>query len=211
MIQSISILAGHGKSGQPEPFERIDLNMGQVVSIVGPTGSGKTTLINDIELFADGDTPSGRRVLIDGVPAPAEFRYNPARNPIALITQHTTFLSDLPVREFPDHPLPACGTGGRTKSPRAGRAQAIDFANQLTGEPIDLDKPHDGAFRRPDAGPADRRRHGDLQHAGGAAGRGGERRHPSHAGGAVAARSTARSSSSSPTIRASRCCPTSAS
>ena len=32
--------------------------MGDVVSIVGPTGSGKTTLINDIELFADGDTPS---------------------------------------------------------------------------------------------------------------------------------------------------------
>ena len=101
MIETISILRGQGRDGQPEPFERIDLHMGQVVSIVGPTGSGKTTLINDIELFADGDTPSGReRILINGEPAPAEFRYNPARNPIALITQHTTFLSDLPVREF---------------------------------------------------------------------------------------------------------------
>jgi ABC-type lipoprotein export system ATPase subunit len=60
MIKNISILGGHGKNGQSESFGRLDLAMGQVVSIVGPTGSGKTTLINDIELFADGDTPSGR-------------------------------------------------------------------------------------------------------------------------------------------------------
>ena len=55
--------------------------MGQVVSIVGPTGSGKTTLINDLELFADRDTPTGRRVLINDRPVPPEFRYNPAQNP----------------------------------------------------------------------------------------------------------------------------------
>ena len=100
MIEKISVLSGHGRNGRPESFGRIDMTMGQVVSIVGPTGSGKTTLINDIELFADADTPTGRRVLINDRPVPAEFRYNPARNPIALITQHTTFLSDLPVREF---------------------------------------------------------------------------------------------------------------
>lgn len=136
MIQSISILGGQGKSRQAEAFGRLDLEMGQVVSIVGPTGSGKTTLINDVELFADRDTPSGRRILINGEPAPAEFRYNPARNPIALITQHTTFLSDLPVREF-------LTTHSRVRSGHGEAqglvAQAIEFANQLTGEPIDLD------------------------------------------------------------------------
>ncbi len=73
MIKTISILGGQGKNGQSESFGRLDLSMGQVVSIVGPTGSGKTTLINDIELFADADTPSGRRILIDGEPAPAGF------------------------------------------------------------------------------------------------------------------------------------------
>ena len=40
------------------------------------------------------------RILINGEPAPQEYRDDPSRNPIALITQHTTFLSDLPVGEF---------------------------------------------------------------------------------------------------------------
>lgn len=135
MIESISILGGHGRHGLAESFERIDLHMGQVVSIVGPTGSGKTTLINDIELFADSDTPSGRRVLIDGRPAPAEFRYNPACNPIALITQHTTFLSDMPVRDFLlTHSR--VRTGG-DESPELVK-ETVEFANKLTGEPIDM-------------------------------------------------------------------------
>lgn len=135
MIETISILSGQGKDGRKEPFDRIDLAMGQVVSIVGPTGSGKTTFINDIELFADGDTPSGRRILIDGAPAPADFRCNPARNPIALITQHTTFLSDMPVRDFLTTHCRVRNSNGQ-----AGQivAETIDFANQLTGEPIDL-------------------------------------------------------------------------
>ena len=136
MIRKISIFSGHGRSRQPEPFDRIDMTMGQVVSIVGPTGSGKTTLINDIELFADGDTPTGRRILINDSPAPPEFRYNPARNPIALITQHTTFLSDLPVREFLlTHSRVRTGA---EESPLLVQ-QTIEFANKLTGEPIDMD------------------------------------------------------------------------
>ena len=136
MIEKISILSGHGRNGRPESFGRIDMTMGQVVSIVGPTGSGKTTFINDLELFADADTPTGRRVLINDRSVPPEFRYNPARNPIALITQHTTFLSDLPVREF-------LSTHCRVRTDAGNAvalvAQTIDFANQLTGEPIDLD------------------------------------------------------------------------
>ncbi len=136
MIHTISILGGHNKTNQPEPVQRIDLKMGDVVSIVGPTGSGKTTFINDIELFADTNTPTGRRILINGAPPPAEYRDDPARNPIALITQHTTFLSDLPVQEF-------LSAHARIRS--AARTQtegllerALAFANQLTGEPINI-------------------------------------------------------------------------
>ena len=69
-IASITILGGHGKSGEPEAIRRVQLQMGDVISIVGPTGSGKTTLINDLELFADGATPTGRRILIDDATPP---------------------------------------------------------------------------------------------------------------------------------------------
>ena len=62
-IQRLTILGGVGKDGRPEAVDVVQLEMGNVVSIVGPTGSGKTTLINDLELFADDNTPSRRRVL----------------------------------------------------------------------------------------------------------------------------------------------------
>jgi len=136
MIQNITILGGRSRAGQPEAVERIDMKMGDVVSIVGPTGSGKTTLINDIELFADGATQTGRRVLINGQRPLMEYRDNPAMNPIALITQHTTFLSDLPVLDF----LVAHAGIRAVKKDQVELMiqQTLDFANQLTGEPIIL-------------------------------------------------------------------------
>lgn len=69
-IRKISILGGYGRGGNRDPVDRVDLAMGDVLSIVGPTGSGKTALINDIGLFAGENTPSRRRVLInDAVPS----------------------------------------------------------------------------------------------------------------------------------------------
>jgi ABC-type lipoprotein export system ATPase subunit len=136
MIEMISILGGHGKSGEQEAIPRIDMKMGDVVSVVGPTGSGKTTLINDLELFADANTPTGRRILINGDPPPDQYRNDPAHNPIALVTQHTTFLSDLPVHEF-------LNTHARIRSPDPSQRsdtvhRTLAFANQLTGEPIEV-------------------------------------------------------------------------
>lgn len=134
MIETITIFGGHGRDGKPEAVERIDLKMSDVVSIVGPTGSGKTTFINDIELFANGNTQTGRRILINEEQPPVEYRDNPALNPIALITQHTTFLSDLPVLEF----LTAhAGIRVLDKSlVEKMISDTLSFANQLTGEPI---------------------------------------------------------------------------
>ena len=134
MIDQISVLAGQGRHGENDAVPRLDFRMGDVVSIVGQTGSGKTTLINDIEMFADGNTPSGRHVLIDGQPAPPEFRDDPACNPVALITQHTSFLSDLPVGDF----LYAHARI-RKSSPEdiaAAVRRTLEFANELTGEPV---------------------------------------------------------------------------
>jgi ABC-type lipoprotein export system ATPase subunit len=134
MIERITIIGGKGREGAAEPVERVEMKMGDVVTIVGPTGSGKTTLINDIELFADSDTPTGRRVLFDGRPAPAEYRNDPAHHPIALITQHTTFLSDMPVGEFLSTHARIRSADGRGAADAVG--EALEFANQLTGEPI---------------------------------------------------------------------------
>lgn len=136
-VRKITLVGGHGKTGLPDLVERVDLNMGDVVSIVGPTGSGKTTLINDIEMFADGNTPSGRRVLFDGQPAPLAYRDDPSCNPVALVTQHTTFLSDLPVAIFlRTH---AQVRGGNEDSIGRLMDETITFANELTGEPLSAD------------------------------------------------------------------------
>jgi ABC-type lipoprotein export system ATPase subunit len=134
MIQSITLLGGKSRSGEAEPVQRVDMKMGDVVSVVGPTGSGKTTLINDIELFADRNTQTGRAILINDRTPPYEYRDNPASNPIALITQHTTFLSDLPVGEF-------LTTHARIRTTEHDHTdlmveQTLAFANQLTGEPV---------------------------------------------------------------------------
>jgi ABC-type lipoprotein export system ATPase subunit len=134
MIDTITILGGRARSGEPEGVSRIDMKMGDIASIVGPTGSGKTTLINDIELFADANTPTCRRILFDGEKPDASFRDDPSKNPIALITQHTTFLSDMPVGMFLETHAKIRSRDEITRREAIGRT--LDFANQLTGEPV---------------------------------------------------------------------------
>lgn len=134
-IHKITIIGGYDKHDRREPLTGLELAMGEVVSIVGPTGSGKTALINDIGLFADRNTPSRRRVLINDAEPPEEYLDDPAKNPIALITQHTSFLSDLPVHRF----LDIHARVRKHAHPAAVVEETLDFANQLTGEPIIVD------------------------------------------------------------------------
>jgi len=131
-IKKITLIGGYGKTKEKEPVSEVNLKMGDIVSIVGPTGSGKTALINDIGLFANENTPSNRKVLInDSIPSD-EFMNDPSKNPIALITQHTNFLSDLPVRRF----LEMHTKIRQRKISKLVIKNTLDFANQLTGEPI---------------------------------------------------------------------------
>jgi ABC-type lipoprotein export system ATPase subunit len=136
-IEKITILGGRMKDGSAESVERIDMKIGDVVSIVGPTGSGKTTLINDIELFANRNTPTGRSILINGEPPSPSYKDDPAHNPIALITQHTNFLSDLPVRKFLQTHISVRKSEISKEDDFVGAT--LDFGNQLTGEPINPD------------------------------------------------------------------------
>ncbi|MDD2421839.1 MAG: ATP-binding cassette domain-containing protein, partial [Heliobacteriaceae bacterium] len=100
MVREITILPGWDKSGNREDFTDINLKAGETIAIVGPTGSGKTALITDIELLAQGDTATKRRVLLNGQLPGDEVRYNPAYKPIAMITQNTKCFTDLTTEEF---------------------------------------------------------------------------------------------------------------
>lgn len=131
-IKKITIIGGIGKDKQAEKVERFDLKMGDIISIVGPTGCGKTTLINDIELFAKRNTPSKRTIMINDEEISDDFSFDPSKHPIALISQHTNFLSDLPVGEFLKIHATIRGSGNIEEMIE----ETLDFANQLTGEAI---------------------------------------------------------------------------
>ncbi len=69
MIKEITVWPGQDKNGIPEAFEEITLQAGETISIVGPTGSGKTALITDIELLAQGTPPHNARSSSMGGPS----------------------------------------------------------------------------------------------------------------------------------------------
>ena len=131
MIDEVTILPGLDKDGRPEDFEYISLRMGEAASIVGPTGSGKTALITDLELLAQGDTATGRRVLVNGGPPPEEMRHNPLQKPVAMITQNTKCFTDLTVQEFLRIHARARGI-----EPDEAVGRTIALANKFTGEKI---------------------------------------------------------------------------
>ncbi len=131
-VNKITLFGGYGKDGSTEKVKEFSMEVGDIVSIVGPTGCGKTTLINDIELFANQNTPSGRRVEINGQPVPEDFICDPSNHPIALISQHTNFLSDLPVEEF----LTIHAKVRGAEDVESIITETLNFANELTGEAI---------------------------------------------------------------------------
>lgn len=99
-VHSLSILPGTDKHGTPERFTRLDILPSQIVSIVGPTGSGKSRLLADIEWAAQGDTPTGRSIRInDALPDP-KWRYSPNNKLVAQLSQNMNFVIDLSVEEF---------------------------------------------------------------------------------------------------------------
>jgi ABC-type lipoprotein export system ATPase subunit len=130
-IGEIAILPGRDRHGNPERFDRIVIRPGDTISIVGPTGSGKTAFINDIEIFAQDDTATGRTILVDGEVPDDDFIRDPSKKPIALITQNTKCLADMTVDAFL-----AMHVRARNIDSPTIIAETIDLANQFTGEQI---------------------------------------------------------------------------
>ena len=98
-MDHLVIGAGLDKNGCPEAMGII-LFPGEVVSVVGPTGSGKSQLLSDIECLAQGDTPSGRHVLPDGKTPDAQSRFSGEVRLVAQLSQNMNFVMDLTVEAF---------------------------------------------------------------------------------------------------------------
>jgi ABC-type lipoprotein export system ATPase subunit len=130
-IEKITIYPGHNKDGEKENFDRLTVVTGNTVSIVGPTGSGKTSFVNDIEMLTQGDTITGRKIKINGKAPSLSFRQDASLNPIVLITQHTNFLADLPIDEF-------LSIHAKARNNRSNEtvAKTIFLTNRLTGEKV---------------------------------------------------------------------------
>ncbi len=98
-LESITILGGHDKSNRREEFT-LTVRPGEIISLVGPTGSGKSRFLADIEWLAQGDSPTGRSLLIDGFPPEPGLRYAIDRKLVAQLSQNMNFVMDLSVEEF---------------------------------------------------------------------------------------------------------------
>lgn len=98
-VSSITIIGGFNKSKEAENI-KLTICSGEVISIVGPTGSGKSRLLSDIECLAQGDTPTGRQVLVNGAIVDELQRFDMEGKLVAQLSQNMNFVMDLTVREF---------------------------------------------------------------------------------------------------------------
>ncbi len=128
---ALVVECGHDKAGRPEACGRLELRPGELVAVVGATGSGKTRLLADIERLSPGDSPTGRRVTLTGVPADVvESGFAVAR-----ISQSMQFFLDLSVAEFLRMHASARGRA------EGGGGEVLAWANRLAGEPFDASAP----------------------------------------------------------------------
>ena len=129
VVESLEILPGRDRAGVRENFDALVLFPGDRLSVVGPTGSGKSRLLADIEWAADGDTPSGRRILWNGRAIPAMERLEGPIGRVAQISQTMGFLMDLTVIDFLR--LHAQAHGIESDGPVQ---ETYEAAQKLTGE-----------------------------------------------------------------------------
>ena len=136
-VNSLTILPGRDKDGNEEGFESLTINKSEIISIVGPTGSGKSRLLADIEWTAMRDTPTKRGILINGETPDKKWRFSTNNKLVAQLSQNMNFVMDLTVREFLE-----LHAGSRLVEDIEGAIEKIIYAaNNLAGEQFDLDTP----------------------------------------------------------------------
>lgn len=129
-VKSLTILPGHDKSGTPESFERFDILPSHIVSIVGPTGSGKSRLLADIEWAAQNDTPTGRSILINDDRPDPKWRYSSNNKLVAQLSQNMNFVMDLSVGDF----VEMHAASRMVENVTEVKKKILEEANRLAGE-----------------------------------------------------------------------------
>ena len=136
-IEKLTLLPGTDKSGNKENFEKLEILKGEILCIVGPTGSGKSRLLADIEWTAQGDTPTKRHILINDEDVDTSHRLSSGNKMVAQLSQNMNFIMDLSVYEFLE--LHAASRMVEDKEEIINRI--IENANNLAGEKFTLDTP----------------------------------------------------------------------
>lgn len=126
LIQTLAIHGGTDRKGVHEEVRVLTVSAGQTLAVIGPTGSGKSELLSDIEQLACGDTPSGRRVLLNG-----RIHEGGAMGTIATLSQRTNFVMDADITTFIN--LHASSLG---KADKNWPEKVLELANTLCGEPM---------------------------------------------------------------------------
>ncbi len=134
---TVTIYPGTYKDGTDENFTKIEISKGEIISIVGPTGSGKSRLLADIEWAANEDTPTKRKVLINGRVLEPHERFSASNKLVAQLSQNMNFVMDLSVREF----LDLHATSRMVENKEEMIIKIYDKANELAGEGFSEDTP----------------------------------------------------------------------
>ena len=133
-LRSLTIIGGFDKNGAPETAE-VNIPVGTIASIVGPTGSGKSRLLADIEWIAQQDTPTKRTILLNGRRPQARQRFSAEDKLVAQLSQNMNFVMDLTVEEF----VNMHAESRMVSNAKAITRQVIAKANELAGEPFSAD------------------------------------------------------------------------
>lgn len=130
-LESITIFGGHDKDGLLETVP-VTIKKGECVCICGKTGSGKSRLLEDIEYLAWGDSPSGRKLLINGKALSEKERFSLENRFCSYLSQSMNFVMELSCKDFlHQHAFSrglSCGGDLIEK--------IMECANSLAGEPL---------------------------------------------------------------------------
>lgn len=130
-MKTLTILGGHGKNGKPDALEALEIRCGELYTIVGHTGSGKSRLMKDIEQLVNGDSVTGRRVLLDGQAVALSERPAYASHLIAHLAQNMRFVLDISVEKF-------INLHCQCRQKQLKTMSVLQAANQITPEAITL-------------------------------------------------------------------------